>query len=278
MKKITCLSPRGFCFGVKRALTLLENALPEHPFVLNEIVHNDFVVRSFEEKGARFVTSLDDVPDGATLVISAHGVGLNILEQARRKNLKIIDTTCPFVRKVHLFVQQMEKEGLPVILIGKKNHAEIIGTLGQLNEKAFVIADLEEIKSLPPLQKAAVATQTTLCADETEHLISALQKRIPFLKTQSHVCEATKERQEAVRNACAWLNVLLVVGDKKSSNAHRLVETAERLGKKAFLIADASEIPELGTEENIAVTAAASTPEELVREVVDKLSKKTSLS
>ncbi|MBQ4084130.1 MAG: 4-hydroxy-3-methylbut-2-enyl diphosphate reductase [Alphaproteobacteria bacterium] len=273
MRKVEYLSPRGFCFGVTRAIDMLTKATKEKPYVLHEIVHNDFVVSFFKEQGVIFVENIEDIPNGKTLVISAHGVGKNIYERAKEKGLKIIDTTCPFVKKSHLFVQSLEQKKRPVILIGKKNHAEIIGTIGQLKDTrdVYVVSDINDIETLPFLECAGVATQTTLSQTETNELMKRLSEKIPHLEMQSHVCQASQERQQAVKDACSWADVILVVGDKKSSNANRLVETAKSLGVRSFLISDETELPDLEKSDNIAITSAASTPEEITQRVFQTL-------
>lgn len=273
MRNVECLSPRGFCFGVKRALDMLQNVLPQKPYVLHEIVHNDFVINSFKQRGAIFVNNIDDIPDGETVVISAHGVGKEIYKRAKEKKLKVIDTTCPFVKKSHLFAQKLEQKKLPIILIGKKEHAEIIGTIGQLENlhNVHVVSDINDIEKLPFLEYAGTATQTTLSQTETTELIKQLSKKIPHLEMQSHVCKASQERQQAVKDACAWADIILVIGDKKSSNANRLVETAKNLGVPSFLISDETKLPNLQEYHQIAITSAASTPEEITQKVFQTL-------
>lgn len=252
---------------------MLTEAAKEKPYVLHEIVHNDFVVNSFKKQGVIFVDNIEDIPDGKTLIISAHGVGKDIYERAKEKSLKIIDTTCPFVKKSHHFVQVLEQKNLPIILIGKKKHAEIIGTIGQTQnpENVYVVSDLNDIENLPFFAQAGVATQTTLSQTETNELMKRLSEKIPHLEMQSHVCQASQERQQAVKDACVWADVVLVVGDKKSSNANRLVETAKSLGVRSFLISDETELPALSKDENIAITSAASTPEEITQKVYQRL-------
>ncbi len=270
--KITLIEPRGFCFGVCRALQMLDKA-PQGAVVLHEIVHNSAVVRSYQQKGFCFVDSLNDIPDGQNVVFSAHGVSQKIEEQARDKHLKIIDTTCPFVLRVHEWVQKSEKEGRTVVLIGKANHAETKGTLGRLNapQKAFVVSCVEDVEKLPPLTRISIATQTTLAQDETQKIIQLLQSRFKDCVLQSGICKATTERQKALKEAAKSHDCILVVGDKKSSNSLRLLELALGLGKKAYLIENATDVNGLDLGAKVAITAAASAPESIVQEIVQIL-------
>ncbi len=268
--KITLVNPRSFCFGVQRALDMLDSISDQPTYVLHEIIHNKSVIEKYKQKGFIFVNDLADVPNGCTLVFSAHGVAKNIEDSAKAKNLKIIDTTCPFVKKVHTWVKKLERERRTVILIGKKNHAEIIGTLGQLEnpQKAFVVISKEEIEALPDLNQIGIATQTTLSIEETQYLITFLKAKYPNCLLQTGICQATTERQKALQLACQKNDTVLVVGDKSSSNCMRLLELAKKNGCKAFLIEKSTDINGLDLGENIAITAAASAPEEIVQEIV----------
>ena len=273
--KITLIEPRGFCFGVNRALEMLDHIDTRPAYILHEIVHNQQVIDSYKQKGFIFVETLDDVPNESTVVFSGHGVAKHVVELAKAKNLKIIDTTCPFVERVHKWVQSIENEGRTIILIGKKNHAEIMGTYGQLThpEKAYLISSSEDIKNLPEtLGKIGIATQTTLSAQETNKIISLLQQKYPDCAVQSGICQATTQRQQAVKKACQTCDTILVIGDKKSSNCMQLIELARNQGAQAYLIERAQDvlnIAELG--ENIGITAAASAPEQIVQDVVSLL-------
>lgn len=268
--KTILIEPRGFCFGVRRALALLEKALPQKPYVLHEIVHNKVIIDFFKEKGACFVEDLSEVPDGSTVVFSAHGVGKEIESLAAQKKLRVIDTTCPFVKKVHAHVEQLEKEGYHILLIGKKGHAEVIGTLGRLSSETsvFVIEKKEDIPQ--KLDKVGVAMQTTLSQDETDVLLKRIQQLYPNAILENGICFATTERQTAVKN-CSCPTVL-VVGDTHSSNAKRLVEVAKTSGKKAYLIETPADLRGLNLQEPVGITAAASAPESMVQAVYQVLS------
>jgi len=267
--KITLVEPRGFCMGVCRSLKMLDEIKQRPVYVLHEIVHNDTVVESYQQKGYIFVEDLSEVPDGATLVFSAHGVSKRVEEQASQKKLHIIDTTCPFVQKVHDWVKKLEQDGRAVLLIGKKNHVEVMGSIGQLMypQSAYIISNQEDVNALPSLGKVGIATQTTLSQDETEQLIGLLTQKYPDHVIQSGICQATTERQNALKAACTSGDTVLVVGDKKSSNCMRLVELAQQKGCKTYLIEQAKEVLKLSLSGHIVITSAASAPEHIVQEI-----------
>ena len=271
--KITLIEPRGFCFGVGRALDLLDGVSDRPTYILHKIIHNKLVIERYKQKGFVFVDDLSCVPDGSRLVFAAHGVSKKIEQEAKLKKLKIIDTTCPFVKKVHAWVEKLEQEGRTVILIGKKNHAEVIGTIGQLKnpQNAYIVNSEEEIKSFPDLNRVGIATQTTLSTQETQHLINLLKTKYADCVLQTGICRATTERQQALQKACQKNDMILVVGDKTSSNCMRLIELAQKNGCKAYLIEEPSDVKGLKLGKNIAITAAASASEEIVQETFNLL-------
>lgn len=275
IQNVHLISPRGFCFGVKRALALLDKALPLCPYVLHEIVHNKQIVQAYQAKGVHFVVDLKDVPDGATVVFSAHGVSKDIEALAKSKNLNIIDTTCPFVQKVHRHVERLQAEGKAVLLIGKKGHAETCGTLGRLHPatQAFLIETKQDIPE--GLSAVGVATQTTLSVDETADIVASIQRLYPAAEFQNDICQATTERQKAVKEALC--DCILVVGDVQSSNAKRLVEVARQSGKQAYLIETKDELEKIKLSGRVGITAAASAPEEIVQAVYAALQNKSRL-
>lgn len=273
--QVSLITPRGFCFGVKRALQMLDEvvALSSKVYVLHEIVHNSAVVEAYRQKGVHFVDRLEDVPDGATVVFSAHGVSKQIAEQAKAKNLDVVDTTCPFVARVHTWVSQLEAAGRQIILIGKEGHAETQGTLGQLSSAAhaWLINSVQQVSELPAATQVGIATQTTLSKDDTDKIIKAIQARYPDCALQTGICKATTERQEALKAACLTHDTVLVVGDKKSSNANRLVELAKVAVPYAYLIENLDEVEGLKMGKSVAITAAASAPESIVQAIYHHL-------
>ena len=218
--KITLVEPRGFCTGVCRSLKMLDQINTRPAYVLHEIVHNDTVVKSYEQKGFIFVEDLSAIPNGSTVVFSAHGVSKETKRKAKAKNLNVVDTTCPFVQKVHNWVQQLENEGRTILLIGKKHHVEVLGSIGQLKnpQNAYIISNQTDIDALPNFDKVGIATQTTLSQDDTKQLIALLQQKYSDCVLQSGICRATTERQDALKSVCQPGDTVLVVGDKKSSN------------------------------------------------------------
>lgn len=270
--KTVLIEPRGFCFGVRRALEMLEKALPQKPYVLHKIVHNKGIIRDFEAKGVRFVDDLSAVPDGATVVFSAHGVSRAVEEQAACKHLTVIDTTCPFVKKVHTHVERLARAGYAVLFIGKKKHAEVVGTLGRLPPETRVFVIEKEADIPEGLEQVGVATQTTLSQTETAGLLARIQKLYPTAQLQNGICLATTERQAAVK-ACSCPSIV-VVGDAHSSNAKRLVEVAQAAGKRAYLVETPADAVGLDLTEPVGLTAAASAPESVVQAVQDVLNRR----
>ncbi len=279
--KVYLALPRCFCAGVERAIRIVELALERFgppAYVRKEIVHNRYVVDCLRRRGAVFVESLEEVPAGNRVIFSAHGVGPEVYEEARRRNLEVIDATCPLVRKVHQEVLRFVEEGCHVILIGRQGHDEVIGTLGQAPGKVTLVENAEQARSVyvPPHEKLAVLTQTTLSVDDTRVVIEALEKRFgEMIRPKAEdICYATQNRQNAVKALCdKGIELLLVVGSQNSSNAARLVEVGTNRGVSGYLINDADELIEdwLAGVEKIGVTGGASTPDEIVQEVVEYL-------
>ncbi len=277
-------SPRGFCAGVERAIEIVEKSLEVFGapvYVWHEIVHNRHVVEALAAKGARFVESHDEVPDGAVLVFSAHGVSKAVVAEAQRRGLKRIDATCPLVTKVHLEAMRYHKLGYSLILIGHKGHPEVVGTMGQAPEGAIQlvqnVAEAAQIQ-VPHPDKAAFLTQTTLSVDEARDIVAALRGRFPAIQgpAKDDICYATQNRQNAIRGLAPKVDAVFVLGSPNSSNSSRLKELASTLGAKGYLVESAADIrPEwLDGVRRVGVTAGASAPEHLVQEVVRVLREK----
>jgi 4-hydroxy-3-methylbut-2-en-1-yl diphosphate reductase len=280
LSEIVLAGPRGFCAGVERAIEIVEGALEVVGvpiYVRREIVHNRHVVEALREKGAIFVDELDEVPEGATVIFSAHGVSPAVRESATARQLRVIDATCPLVTKVHLEAIRYAKEGRTIVLVGHADHDEVIGTLGEAPRRIVVIDSVEEAERLvvEDPEKVAYLTQTTLSVDDTKAVIEVLRRRFPAIlgPSRDDICYATQNRQAAVKQLANDVDMVLVLGAANSSNANRLREVAEALGTRARLINDVRDIrPEwLEGCARIGVTAGASTPEFLVREVVEYL-------
>jgi 4-hydroxy-3-methylbut-2-enyl diphosphate reductase len=281
--KILLANPRGFCAGVDRAITIVKNALHKFGapiYVRHEVVHNKYVVDELKSMGAIFVDELDEIPDGNTVIFSAHGVSKAVREEAKNRGLQVFDATCPLVSKVHMEVHRASRKGQEVVLIGHKGHPEVEGTLGQYDDTGvgmYLIEDASQVNSLPIQQPENVSfvTQTTLSVDETRDVIDALRDTFPAIQgpRKDDICYATQNRQDAVRALAPQVDVLLVVGSKNSSNSNRLRELAERLGTKAYLLDDASQLQEewFNNTTSVGVTAGASAPEVLVQSVIDRL-------
>jgi 4-hydroxy-3-methylbut-2-enyl diphosphate reductase len=278
--EIVLAGPRGFCAGVERAIDIVELALsvcPPPVYVRKEIVHNRHVVEDLRAKGAVFVDELDEVPDDATVIFSAHGISPEVRAEARGRGLHVIDATCPLVTKVHLEAIRYAREGYTIILIGHADHDEVIGTLGEAPDRMVVIDSAEAVSALevPNPDKIAYLTQTTLSVDDTRDVIEALRRKFPRIvgPSRDDICYATQNRQAAVKNIAGDVDVVLVIGAANSSNANRLVEVAEMVGTRAYLINDLQDIRQEWLEgaRRIGVTAGASTPEVLVTEVMEAL-------
>lgn len=272
--------PRGFCAGVNRAIAIVERALEVYGrpiYVRHEIVHNKTVVNELKAKGAIFIEHLREVPDGATVILSAHGVPQKVKDYAASRPLRIFDAACPLVLKVHREVIKMHSEGLSVIVVGHKGHAEVEGTMGQVKDNIYRVYTLEEVQQLqvPDPEKVGYVTQTTLSTDETKEVIAWLKEKFPKIRSLSaaDICYATQSRQQAVKALAAQVQLVLVIGSSSSSNSKRLRDIAQREGVKAFLIDSAEDIEPSWLEgiDRIGLTAGASAPEHLVQGAVQYL-------
>ena len=279
-KKILLLKPRGFCAGVVRAIDVVRISLEIYGapiYVRKEIVHNRHVVDELRSAGAIFVEELSEVPEGARVIFSAHGVSPAVRSEAKQRHLQVIDATCPLVTKVHLEAVRFAKQGYTIVLIGHRDHDEVIGTLGEAPENTFLVSDVDDVDRLhiQDPERVVYLTQTTLSLDETSDIVRRLTERFPHIvgpKTQD-ICYATENRQLAVKAVAPLCQALLVVGSQNSSNSRRLVEVCGKAGIPAYLLDDSSEVlPEmLAGVETVAVTAGASAPEHLVQELVSHL-------
>ena len=281
--KIILANPRGFCAGVDRAISIVELALEIHGapiYVRHEVVHNRFVVNGLRDRGAIFVEELSEVPDGAIVIFSAHGVSQAVRQEAKDRNLKVFDATCPLVTKVHMQVARASRKGTKAILIGHKGHPEVEGTMGQYSNEdggIFLIEKVEDIARLPMQENDDLTfmTQTTLSLDDTAETIAALKEKYPAIQGphKNDICYATTNRQEAVRELAKLSDLVLVVGSKNSSNSNRLAELASRMGVKSQLLDDPSDIKAdwFNDVKTIGITAGASAPEELVQSIISRL-------
>jgi 4-hydroxy-3-methylbut-2-enyl diphosphate reductase len=277
---VVLANPRGFCAGVERAIEVVERALAVFPhpvYVRHEIVHNRYVVDALKAQGAVFVEELDQVPDGAAVIFSAHGVAAGVVEAARRRGLDVIDATCPLVTKVHLEVRRHHADGREVVLIGHAGHPEVLGTMGQVRGGVFLVATPDDVARLNVADpdRLAFVTQTTLSVDDTAHVVAALRARFPAIvgPPREDICYATTNRQEAVKRLAGRCDLVLVLGAPNSSNSNRLREVAEGRGRPAHLIESAADIDPawLAGVRAVGITAGASAPEVLVAEVVERL-------
>jgi len=281
---ILLANPRGFCAGVDRAIEIVERALEIHGapiYVRHEVVHNKFVVDRLREQGAVFVDELDEVPDDNTVIFSAHGVSQAVEDTASKRGLQVFDATCPLVTKVHLEVVKYAKSGKEVILIGHAGHPEVEGTMGRYDTsnggRIILVEKPEDVEALEIGQpdELAFVSQTTLSVDDTQDIIDALRKRFPGIAApnKDDICYATQNRQDAVKDLCKQVELLIVVGASNSSNSNRLQELGERAGVDSYLITRAQDIQDawLVNKRNVGVTAGASAPEVLVQEVVQRL-------
>ena len=277
--KILLANPRGFCAGVDRAISIVELALEIHGapiYVRHEVVHNRFVVDGLKAKGAIFVEELDEVPDDAIVIFSAHGVSQAVRQEAKRRGLKVFDATCPLVTKVHMQVARASRKGTKAILIGHEGHPEVLGTMGQYdNEEGgiYLVESVEDIANLPVSNQDELTfmTQTTLSIDDTSGVIEALKEKYPAIQgpRKNDICYATTNRQQAVRELAKQSQLVLVIGSKNSSNSNRLAELASRMGVQSRLIDGPEDIDAswLGGVKTIGITAGASAPEVLVQSV-----------
>lgn len=279
--EVVLAEPRGFCAGVDRAIKIVEHCLVKFGppiYVKHEIVHNTYVVNDLKDKGAVFIEDLADVPAGAILIFSAHGVPKWVEEEAERRGFRIFDATCPLVKKVHVEVTKARKEDYEFILIGHRGHPEVEGTMGQVEEGVIhLVETVEDVARIQPRQvdKLAVATQTTLSLDDAAEIMAAIKARFPHIRQpkQQDICYATQNRQDAVKLMARKVEVMIVVGSAASSNTNRLRELAERLGAQTYMIDSAAELqPEwVVGKTRIGVTAGASAPEVLVQDVLRRL-------
>ncbi|WP_378080725.1 4-hydroxy-3-methylbut-2-enyl diphosphate reductase [Aeromonas bestiarum] len=280
---ILLANPRGFCAGVDRAISIVESALEKFGapiYVRHEVVHNRYVVNKLKEAGAVFVEELDEVPDDSIVIFSAHGVAKTVREMAKSRALKVFDATCPLVTKVHMEVHRASRKGSEAVLIGHAGHPEVIGTMGQYENREGGMYLVETPDDVARLQvknpdDLCFVTQTTLSVDETSDVIDALRKQFPKIQgpRKDDICYATQNRQDAVREMAGLVDAMLVVGSRNSSNSNRLRELAEKVGARAYLIDDASMIETgwLDGVERIGVTAGASAPDVLVQNVIARL-------
>jgi 4-hydroxy-3-methylbut-2-enyl diphosphate reductase len=279
-QEIVLAEPRGFCAGVDRAIEIVERAIAKFGapiYVRHEIVHNTFVVNDLKTRGAIFIEELDDVPPGATLVFSAHGVSQAVQQEAKRRGFQIFDATCPLVSKVHVEVAKLAKEGYEFIMIGHKGHPEVEGTMGQLDHGIHLVEEVEDVATVQPAQTEllAVVTQTTLSVDDAAAIMAAVRTRFPQVRVpkQQDICYATQNRQDAVKVLSPQVDVVIVVGSPTSSNSNRLRELAARLGTRAYMVDNADELQPAWFDgvARVGLTAGASAPEVLVREVIDRI-------
>jgi 4-hydroxy-3-methylbut-2-enyl diphosphate reductase len=278
--EVLLAKPRGFCAGVDRAIAIVERALELHGapiYVRHEIVHNKFVVDDLRAKGAVFVEELEEVPSGATVIFSAHGVALDVRREADARGLKVFDATCPLVTKVHVEVAKMREGGREVVMIGHQGHPEAEGTMGQSQTGMYLVESEADVAALDVANpdRIAYVTQTTLSIDDAARIVAALKRRFPAIvgPKKDDICYATQNRQDAVKFMAPRCDVVIVVGSPNSSNSNRLREVAQNLGREAYLVDKAEEIrPEwVQGKRTIGVTAGASAPEVLVHEVILRL-------
>ncbi|WP_093106020.1 4-hydroxy-3-methylbut-2-enyl diphosphate reductase [Variovorax sp. CF079] len=280
MQEVILAEPRGFCAGVDRAIEIVERALAKFGapiYVRHEIVHNTYVVNELKAKGAIFIEDLAEVPPGSTLVFSAHGVSKAVQAEARERGFEVFDATCPLVTKVHVEVAKLAKEGYEFIMIGHKGHPEVEGTMGQLSSGIHLVEDVDDVAHVSPAQtdKLAVVTQTTLSVDDAAEISAAVRARFPNAREpkQQDICYATQNRQDAVKLLSPQVDLVIVVGSPTSSNSNRLRELAQRLGTESYMVDSAAELqPEwFEGKSRVGLTAGASAPEVLVREVIERV-------
>jgi len=278
--EVLLANPRGFCAGVERAIEIVERALEQYGapiYVRHEIVHNKYVVENLRAKGAVFVEELDEVPAGAIVVFSAHGVAKAVRAHAEDRGLKVFDATCPLVTKVHVEVAKMLRAGLEVVMIGHRGHPESEGTMGQASSGMHLVETIEDVERLAPRDptKLAYVTQTTLSVDDAANIVSALKARFPGIQgpKRDDICYATQNRQDAVKFMAPKCDVVIVVGSPNSSNSNRLREVAEHMGAQAYMVDSADELRAewVAGKKRVGITAGASAPEVLVNELIERL-------
>ncbi len=278
--EVLLAEPRGFCAGVDRAIEIVERALAKFGapiYVRHEIVHNTYVVNDLKAKGAIFIEELDDVPAGATLIFSAHGVSRAVQEEAAARGFRIFDATCPLVTKVHVEVAKLRREGFEFIMIGHKGHPEVEGTMGQLDGGMHLVEDVADVAKVQPGQteRLALVTQTTLSVDDAAEIAAAVKARFPAVREpkQQDICYATQNRQDAVKIMSPQVDLVIVVGSPTSSNSNRLAELARKLGTTSYMVDSADEIQPQWFEgrQRVGLTAGASAPEILVNQVMERV-------
>jgi 4-hydroxy-3-methylbut-2-enyl diphosphate reductase len=280
VRDIILAEPRGFCAGVDRAIDIVERALLKFGapiYVRHEIVHNTHVVQNLKSRGAIFIEELSDVPPGATLVFSAHGVSKAVQDEAQARGFRIFDATCPLVTKVQVEVAKLHREGYEFIMIGHKGHPEVEGTMGQLIDGIYLVEDVDDVAKVQPRQseRLAVVTQTTLSVDDAAEITAAVQARFPQVRRpkQQDICYATQNRQDAVKLLSPQVDILIVVGSPSSSNSNRLAELANRLGTEAYMVDGPADVKSAWFEGKgrVGLTAGASAPEVLVQAVIQRI-------
>ena len=278
--EIVLAEPRGFCAGVDRAIYIVEHALSKFGapiYVRHEIVHNTHVVNDLRSRGAIFIEDLNDVPPGATLVFSAHGVPKAVEHEAQRRGFRVFDATCPLVTKVHVEVAKLHREGYEFIMIGHKGHPEVEGTMGQLSEGIHLVEDVGDVATVRPSQteRLAVVTQTTLSVDDAAEIMAAVQKRFPQIRPpkQQDICYATQNRQDAVKLLSPQVDIVIVVGSPSSSNSNRLRDVSQKYGTPSYMVDHADELQAswFDGKQRIGLTAGASAPDILVQQVITRL-------
>ena len=280
LQEVVLAEPRGFCAGVDRAIEIVERALKKFGspiYVRHEIVHNTYVVDDLKAKGAIFIEDLADVPAGATLVFSAHGVSQAVRHEAAARGFSVFDATCPLVTKVHVEVAKLHREGFDFIMIGHKGHPEVEGTMGQLSEGIYLVEDVDDVARVQVTQtkRLAVVTQTTLSVDDAAEILAAVKRRFPSIREpkQQDICYATQNRQDAVKVLAPSVDVVIVVGSPSSSNSNRLRELAQRLGTPAYMVDSPGDLRAewLVGKRSVGLTAGASAPDILVQQVIQRL-------
>ncbi|MBI5926232.1 MAG: 4-hydroxy-3-methylbut-2-enyl diphosphate reductase [Aquabacterium sp.] len=280
VKDVLLAEPRGFCAGVDRAIEIVERALAQFGapiYVRHEIVHNTYVVNDLKAKGAIFIEDLAEVPPGATLIFSAHGVSQDVRREADERGFTVFDATCPLVTKVHIEVAKLRREGYEFLMIGHKGHPEVEGTMGQLSDGIYLVEDEEDVSHVQVTDpsRLAVVTQTTLSVDDAAAILAAIKVRFPQVREpkQQDICYATQNRQDAVKLMAPQVDVVIVVGSPTSSNSNRLRELAERLGTPAYMVDSPADLQEawLHGHARVGLTAGASAPDVLVQQVIDRL-------
>lgn len=279
LQEVLLAEPRGFCAGVDRAIEIVERALRKYGapiYVRHEIVHNTYVVNDLKAKGAIFIEDLADVPPGATLVFSAHGVSRAVRDEADARGFTVFDATCPLVSKVHVELAKLSKEGFEFIMIGHKGHPEVEGTMGQLSQGIYLVEDVADVAHVQPTgHRLAVVTQTTLSVDDAAEILAEVKRVFPHVREpkQQDICYATQNRQDAVKVLAPGVDVVIVVGSRSSSNSNRLRELAERLGTPAYMVDGAEDLQAAWFEgrRRVGLTAGASAPDILVQQVIARL-------